>query len=395
VAVCLAGLSPAVVAESLYALAVASRPPVVPVEVHVITTHAAYPAVVGRLLGPSGALARLRADYRLPRESLRCPPGHVRVLADARGAPLEDIRSPGESRAAGECIARVVRELAADPGVALHCSLAGGRKTMSALLATALQLHGRPGDRLYHVLVNEPFERIPEFLYPPPRPARYRLDGRLVDSRRARVELVEIPFVALGAAARRLGLPGLDLERLASELEAEAQGRLRPDPLEVDLPGRRLRIGKWVVPMTPQQVALYAFYARARRRCRGPRCAEGERCARCHLTDGEVHDRRAELQALYAATGQRGSLAAAQGGGTTEKELEEFRAWLQQTRSRINRAVRQALGRGPASERYCVRPPAGADTRPGRRGLGLPSRLVTLRGGAAGDAKLEAGPRQG
>jgi hypothetical protein len=147
--------------------------------------------------------------------------------------------------------------------------------------------------------------------------------------------------------------------------------------------------------MAPQQIALYAFYAGVRRRCRGPRCAEGERCERCHLTDDEVHDRRAELQALYAATGQRGSLAAAQGGGTTGKELEEFQAWLQQTRSRINRAVRQALGRGPASERYCLRPPAEADTRPGRRGLGLPSRLVTVRGGAAGDAKLEAGPRQG
>lgn len=159
VALCLAGLTPAVVTETLYGLAVTRRPRVVPDEVHIITTGAAYPTVVGRLLGPSGALARLRREYGLPRDGLRCDPARVHVLRDARGRWIDDIRSDRDSRAAGECIRDVVRTLARDPGTELHCSLAGGRKTMSALLATALQLYRRPQDRLYHVLVSEPFER--------------------------------------------------------------------------------------------------------------------------------------------------------------------------------------------------------------------------------------------
>jgi hypothetical protein len=159
------------------------------------------------------------------------------------GRPLDDIRSALDSRAAGECIRTVVHTLARDPATELHCSLAGGRKTMSALLATALQLYGRPQDRLYHVLVIEPFEHVPDFLYPPRRRVSYRVDGRSVSTRQARVVLVEIPFVALGTVARRLGYEQLDLEALAAELEAEVTGRLRPDALLVDLEARWVLIG--------------------------------------------------------------------------------------------------------------------------------------------------------
>jgi len=129
----LAGLSPAVVTETLFGLAVTRRPSVVPDEVHIVTTGAAYPEVVGRLLGPGRALARLRQEYRLPADRLQCDPSRIHLLRDARGRPLDDIRSALDSRAAGECIRTVVRTLARDPATELHCSLAGGRKTMSAL----------------------------------------------------------------------------------------------------------------------------------------------------------------------------------------------------------------------------------------------------------------------
>jgi len=48
------------------------------------------------------------------------------------------------------------------------------------------------------VLVSEPFERVPDFLYPPRRPVSYRVDGRSVSTRQAQVVPAEIPFVALG-----------------------------------------------------------------------------------------------------------------------------------------------------------------------------------------------------
>lgn len=374
IAVCLAGLSPAVVTETLYALAVGGARRVVPREVHVLTTGRAYPRVVGTLLGPDGALERLRKEYRLPAGSLQCTPGHVHVLVGPDGRPLDDIRNAGESRAAGECIAALVRQLAADEGIRLHCSLAGGRKTMSALLATALQLHGRPGDRLYHVLVSEPFEHVPEFLFPPRRSVQYRWRGGWVDGRRARVELVDVPFVPLGAVARSLGYGHLSLERIAAELEAEAQGRLLPEPLVVEPSRRRAIAGTRTIELPPQEVALYALYAVLRAACRDPACRAGGRCARCHPTDDEIHDRRAQLAGLYARAQPRGERTAVgallAAPADDAGALADFRAWLQQSRSRLNHRLRVVLGPGPRGQRYLIST-IGANAADGRRRRGL------------------------
>jgi CRISPR-associated protein (TIGR02584 family) len=384
VALCLAGLSPAVVTETLFGLAVGRRPRVIPDEVHILTTGAAYPAVVGQLLGPRGALARLRRDYRLPADRLRCDPSRVHLLRDGRGRPIDDIRSALDSRAAGDCIRDVVRQLARDPATELHCSLAGGRKTMSALLATALQLYGRPQDRLYHVLVSEPFERVADFLYPPRRPVRYRVDGRWVSTRQAEVVLVEIPFVALGTVTRRLGFGEMDLEALAAELEAEATGRLRPDPLLVDLEARRVVIGDRPVRLAPRELALYALYAEARRACGRAGCRDGDRCEQCHLGDDEVHDRRERLSELYTRAGGRGRPDWAGAATTAGEALEEFRAWLRQTRSRVNGAIARALGPGPRGHQYTIAPmDRTGDDRRGRRGLGVPPGAITVRAGRA------------
>jgi hypothetical protein len=306
------------------------------------------------------------------------------VLTDRRGRPLDDIRTAEDSRAAGERISRLVRDLAADSAIELHCSVAGGRKTMSALLATALQLHGRPGDRLYHVLVNEPFERIPEFYFPPRPPVRYRLDGKPVDSRAARIELAEIPFVRLGATVQRLGLPGLDLEGLAAEVEAEAQGRLKPEALVIDLPGRRAAIGGRPVGLRPQELALYAFYSAARRNCRTRACRAGARCERCHPTDDEVHNGRRRILEFYQlarpdAPGKLSKILAADHHGADE--LVEFRSWLEQTRSRVNRAMRSALGRGPRGERYLItQMDAGSAQGRRQRGLRLSPEFIAFEG---------------
>jgi len=58
VALCLAGLSPAVVTETLHALARRRPRPIVPRDVHIVTTQSGHRQVVALLLGPDGALAR-------------------------------------------------------------------------------------------------------------------------------------------------------------------------------------------------------------------------------------------------------------------------------------------------------------------------------------------------
>ncbi|MGH7265542.1 MAG: CRISPR-associated ring nuclease Csm6 [Candidatus Rokuibacteriota bacterium] len=379
VALCLVGLSPAVVTEALYALAVRRRPRVVPEELHIVTTRGGAAAVNATLLGPHGALAELRRNYRLRSDALRCPPHHVHVVVDARSEPLDDIVTSADSEAVGEQLAALVQRLGAPHGTVLHCSLAGGRKTMGALLAMALQLHGGPDDRLYHVLVSPPWERVPGFFFPTRRSQWLRGPDGPVDARRAEVTLAEVPLVRLGQAVRRLGLSGLGLARLAAEVEAETAGRLHLDPLVLEPTHRRVRVGDVRVALPAQQFALYQLYALARRRCRHAACRGGARCPGCQLADDEVHDRRAEFLALYRALARSPAGVEERRSGPASESLEEFRKWLEQTRSRLNRTLREALGGpGPRAMSYLVTDELRVAGDKRRRGLGLQPGLVQI-----------------
>jgi CRISPR-associated protein (TIGR02584 family) len=377
-AVCLVGLSPAVVTETLYALAVARRPRILPYQLHLVTTRTGLTTVAGTLLGGGGALDRLRQEYRLPIGAFQCPSGNVHVLANARGDPLDDIVTSRDSEAVGEQISRLVQHLASDPRITLHCSLAGGRKTMGALLATALQLHGRPGDRLYHVLVSPPYDQAPDFFFPTSRSCPLASAGGTLDARRARVWLAEVPIVRLGGVVRELGLSGTSLVRLAAEIEEDAAGRLRLEPLRLDAARRTVEVGVRRTSLAPQLLALYLLYADLRRQCREPRCARGARCAECQPTDDEVHDRRERLLAIYRGVGGRADEEAAR--GPSSERLDDFRAWLQQARSRLNARIRAALGAGPRAERYAITEVPPTPGAPRRRGLALRPGLIRASG---------------
>jgi CRISPR-associated protein (TIGR02584 family) len=203
VLLCATGLSPQIVTETLYALAV--RPPgeqerFLPTEIYLVTTaNGAREARLNLLADGKGWFYRLVKDYDLP--TIAFDDERIRVLTAAHGRSLEDIWSPEENELAADFITDIVREITSDLRAALHASIAGGRKTMGYYLGYALSLYGRPQDRLSHVLVSEPFENNREFFYPTPYVHRIRVDrgGRetTYDAREARVELAQIPFVRL------------------------------------------------------------------------------------------------------------------------------------------------------------------------------------------------------
>jgi CRISPR-associated protein (TIGR02584 family) len=259
----------------------------------IITTDDAYGLVVSSLLGSRGAIRRMVREYALPQGAMRCAPEDVFVIRGSSGNGLNDIRSSADSRAAGETIARVLSELRSDPGVELHCSLAGGRKTMGALMALALQLIARPCDRLYHVLVNEPFERMPDFYYPPRRPCYYRLEGKRIDSRKARIDLAEVPFIRMGSVAESLGIGTADLVRRTAMMQTAMDRAFRSASLVLDPPRRLIRAGIEELHLPPQEFILYALYAALRRRCASCSETRAPGCPACHVSDEESFQDRA------------------------------------------------------------------------------------------------------
>lgn len=207
---CVTGLTPQIVTETLYGLAVAREPAWLPDEIHVVTTTTGRQQVVLNLLtdqasGEPGWFHRLRRDCHLP--AIDFDASHIHVIADAQGRPLDDIRTPADNEIAADFITGVVRDLTRDDTSTLHVSIAGGRKTMGYYLGYALSLYGRAQDSLSHVLVSEPFENNRGFYYPTPYPLPIHVrhgDKELTfDARDGRVEMAEIPFVRM-----RDGLPG-------------------------------------------------------------------------------------------------------------------------------------------------------------------------------------------
>jgi CRISPR-associated protein (TIGR02584 family) len=253
------GLSPQIVTETLYALAIAADPPFVPTEIHLITTsEGAERARLALLSDKLGWFHRLRHDYALP--PIAFDSAHIHVLRDAAGQAMSDIRSPQDNLACADYITEQVRTLTAAPDTALHVSIAGGRKTMGFFLGYALSLFGRPQDRLSHVLVSEPFENTWAFFYPTPyENVIETADKKLADARDARVSLAEIPFVSL-----RHGLPTalLDGSTGFDAAVAAARASLGPARLELDLGTREVRAAGRSFRLPPAELAILAVFAR-------------------------------------------------------------------------------------------------------------------------------------
>lgn len=259
---CVTGLSPQIITETLYALAVRNQPPFVPTEIHLITTaEGAERARLTLLSDDPGWFHRLCRDYALT--GIRFDEGNIHVLRDADGAILNDIRTPADNEAAADTITAVVRSLTTDThGSAVHASIAGGRKTMGFYLGYAMSLFGRPQDRLSHVLISSPFESNQQFYYPT-RESRVIYtplpEQRPLDTRDAQVTLAEIPFVRL-----RDGLQESLLREDASFSEAvrQAQRNLATPALLLDPAARQIRCGETVIPLPPIDFAFLAWFAR-------------------------------------------------------------------------------------------------------------------------------------
>ncbi len=239
------GLSPQIVTETLFALAVHRRPAWMPDEIHLLTTRkgadTARLMLLARGQSDAGWFHHLRQEWDLP--DIAFDESHIHVIHGPDGEALEDIRSDLENSHVADSIADFVRRMTANQATEIHASIAGGRKSMGFLLGYAMSLFGRSQDRLSHVLVSPPFENNPQFFYPSkaPRVIQHRAaDGRSepLDCSTAQVSLNEIPFVRL-----RQGLPNRLLEGQASFGEVvAAANRAQSDEASLVLDRRTLGV---------------------------------------------------------------------------------------------------------------------------------------------------------
>jgi CRISPR-associated protein (TIGR02584 family) len=258
--ICVTGLSPQIVTETLFALCVSQTPRWIPDEIRLITTQrGADNARLTLLSDNPGWFHRLCRDWQLP--SIAFDASHIEVLQDPDGKPLEDIRDDQDNQRAADGIADLVRRMTEDDNTEIHASIAGGRKTMGFFMGYAMSLWGRPQDKLSHVLISAPFESRPEFFYPTPTPhvIPARAQGQdPLDASTAKVWLGDIPFVRLRGL-----LPTSITQQNSGFAQAVAAANQALDQidLEIDIAQSCVRVNQQSIALPPMQLGLLGLLA--------------------------------------------------------------------------------------------------------------------------------------
>ena len=196
------GTSPAVLTNAVWALA-HQRMPVVPDEVVVLITKDGKALLKKELLegGVWADMLKCLEREKIDIEGkLVFGETSIRVIPDARGNELDDLRTGEDNLRAADFMLAQLRQYTEDSGTELHVSIAGGRKTMSALLFSCMTLLGREQDKVYHVLLPPVFEQgvEPPFFFPEPGVSyTAKATGKRYKANKVQSELFEVPFVRM------------------------------------------------------------------------------------------------------------------------------------------------------------------------------------------------------
>lgn len=288
------GTTPQIVTEILYALTQKCKPPIFPKEIHIITTLKGMEKIEEELFR-KGRLYTFIKEYNLP--LIQSEEISIHVAKDEEGNFLDDIRESAHNEAIGDFITDFIFQKTQDPNARLHCSLTGGRKTMSFYLGSALQFFGRPWDKLYHILVSPEFESHSEFYYIPRRNKLLELKDshgrvfRKLHTKEAQIYLAELPFIHLRG---KIPLNGRGFKELVQQGQKEIDMAMVQPSLRIHLRERAILIGETTIDMVPIQMVIYTHLARQKRNnCAFPNHSYCLDCTECFVTLGDLSKRKA------------------------------------------------------------------------------------------------------
>tara|TARA_B100001093_G_C26786835_1_gene997055 strand:- start:8 stop:1144 length:1137 start_codon:yes stop_codon:yes gene_type:complete len=198
------GKSPAVLTETIWSL-VSSSPCIIPDKIVVLTTKTGSVQLSKQLfINDQWKHFKNELSERFNlniKQKLKFGPvaDCVRVIpARDRNTELDDILTVQDNESVAEYFLEIIRFYTQNKDTRIIASIAGGRKTMSSLLHSAMNLLGRRHDLVTHVLVSEPWERVQGFLYPTQNKNFKHPDtGKDIDPINAKIELASIPIFPL------------------------------------------------------------------------------------------------------------------------------------------------------------------------------------------------------
>ena len=210
-----AGMSPAVITETIWALATNSNR-IIPDRIVAITTSRGKKQISLELFTPlktcgisiwDALLQSLKKKGMNITGKLRFgnTSDDIRVITrfnreTNRSEEMDDIRTAEDNINAADFILKHILPFTDEKDEKIIASIAGGRKTMGALLYSCMSMVGRETDELTHVLVSEPYDGLlePKFYFPEQPLQKLRAyDGKFYKASDAKIELAYLPFVPL------------------------------------------------------------------------------------------------------------------------------------------------------------------------------------------------------
>lgn len=297
---CVAGGTPAIITETLWALK--ERKERID-EIRVITTKEGREKILtGKINGRgAGDESLLDKDHGQFGKFLRDFPEAGEIKFDANllyllttkssGVPnprdddqerLQDILTDQDNEKAANQICEIVRELTAEKNVRIHASIAGGRKTMSLYLMTAMQLFGRNDDTMSHVLVSKEVEfGAPKFFYKTPQPTpildstgkpKTKPDGSVLTTADINIYLAKIQFIRLrGIGAKLLDKPVTNYGEFVTETQNELKFLESANEVRLLPKKKTLRIANREADFSLREMFVYTMFAHFRKNDIGER----------------------------------------------------------------------------------------------------------------------------
>ncbi len=295
--VAVVGLSPQVITETLYGIYQSGR------KIHkivIITTNQGKKKIFESLVvGKHSFFNRFLEEYDIPKESILFDHDSIHVIKDEYGNEISDFESEEENNFLLKLCLEIAFELTSTDDTAVYFSVAGGRKTMSSCLTLAVQLYGRPQDRLCHVLVSPEFENCNDFYYPPKNHTTIKLEDKngeifYKNTKYAKVNLVNIPFISVrnnfaDKNPGRIKDPGAFMLSLVQDVKPV---------LRVDFILKKLIFKDVELDLMPAHLALYGFFAILKKNCTKNRQTCGK-CTDCFLQSFQILERQSEITEIY------------------------------------------------------------------------------------------------
>jgi CRISPR-associated protein (TIGR02584 family) len=285
--VCVTGLTPQIITETLYYYLIARKPPIRIDEVRVLTTRKGRDIAVDSLLGKEdGKFYAFLKDYKINPSLVKFD--ETSIIVFGGDSAIKDIVTDVDSAIIGNEIVNFIRNLTLDNDTRIICSIAGGRKTMSVYLSMGLQLYGREQDILSHTLVTPDFESIREFFYIPPVKKNIEIkdeNGNVIktlNTKDAKIFSSEIIFVRL---RNFLNIKDeLYYDNLVNIVQKKVD-YCGTKLISADLKNRALLLGNKKVILKPVEISIYNLFLNIKKQCPQEFCGD---CTECYISINDL-----------------------------------------------------------------------------------------------------------